>query len=303
MNNCIEQHKIEQTDFWQPIADGKKLLQMLASGLFIITIITILQDLIQSRLNHHSFYFSESLLFKTFWFLFLPLLFVQLRFLSNAKAKTLFHLSVAVVIPTLTHLLLTPLAIFALSAIFYYHTYSYYQTLSYTVSEDLYKLLLIYGSSVLLYKYVFSKAKFDTKKIVEPIVEAFETENTKIKNNPKSQTPALGTIVISNGRKYIPISVNDILFISASTPYITIQLENKHFLHTETLKSINKKLDKTQFIRVHKSTIVNLNKIVSYKSRLNGDYDLLLENGTEIRLSRTFSAEFKKYFKTRPQVK
>ncbi len=303
MNNIVEQQMIGQTDFRQQIADGKRLLQMLASGLFVVTIVTILQDLIQSRLNNHSFYFSESLLFKTFWFLFLPLLFVQLKYLRKAKPKTAFHSLAAVIIPTLIHLLLTPLAIFALSAIFYYHTYSYYQTLTYTVSEDLYKLLLIYGSSVLLYKYVFAKAKPDAKIIAEPTIETFDTGKTKVKDNPESKTPARETIVISNGRKYTPISVSDILYISAATPYISIQLESKRFLHTDTLKSINKKLDKTQFIRIHKSTIVNLNKIVSYKSRLNGDYDLLLENGTEIRLSRTFSAEFKKYFKTRPQVK
>jgi len=302
MNDYIGQQIIKQTDYRQQISDGKRLLQMLASGLFVITIVTILQDLIHSRLNNYSFYFSESLLFKTFWFLFLPLLFVQLNYLRKTNTKTVFHTLTAVLAPTLVHLLLVPLVIFAASAVFYSHTYSYYQTLRYTVSEDIYKLLLVYSFSFSLYKYVFAKAKPDSKEIAELTVKPFSAGKTKIEDNPKNQTTALETLVISNGRKYIPIPVNAILYVSAATPYVSIQLENERFLHTETLKSINEKLDKTQFIRIHKSTIVNLNKVVSYKSRLNGDYDLLLENGTEIRLSRNYNAEFKERFKTRPQV-
>ena len=291
-----------QTNFRQQIFDGRRLLQILVIGLFVITIATILQDLIHSRINHYSFYFSESLLFKTFWFLFLPLLFAQLRYLRKSQAKIVFHSVAAVLIPALIHLFVTPLVICALSAILFSHTYSYSQTFAYTVSEDVYKLLLIYGSSFLLSKYVFAKAKSVAEETAEPAVKTFDTEKTIIADNPKSQTPALEMLVISNGRKYIPISVNDILYISAATPYVTIQLENKRYLHNETLKSINEKLDKTRFVRIHKSMIVNLDKIVSYKSRLNGDYDLLLEDKTEIRLSRNYSQEFKNHFKTRPQV-
>ncbi len=90
MNNYIEQQIISQTDYRQQISDGKRLLQMLASGLFVITIVTILQDLIHSRLNNYSFYFSESLLFKTFWFLFLPLLLVQFELFEENKYKNCF---------------------------------------------------------------------------------------------------------------------------------------------------------------------------------------------------------------------
>lgn len=56
------------------------------------------------------------------------------------------------------------------------------------------------------------------------------------------------------------------------------------------------KLDTRTFVRVHKSTIVNLEKVSSFKSRLNGDYDLLLKNGTIVRLSRTYAANFKNEF-------
>ncbi|MEI2749283.1 MAG: LytTR family DNA-binding domain-containing protein [Ferruginibacter sp.] len=65
-----------------------------------------------------------------------------------------------------------------------------------------------------------------------------------------------------------------IVYISSSTPYISIHAGNKKFLSNETLKSVEEKLPPDQFIRIHKSTIVNINMVTSFQSRLNGDYDL-----------------------------
>ncbi|WP_250629758.1 LytTR family DNA-binding domain-containing protein [Aureibaculum algae] len=63
-----------------------------------------------------------------------------------------------------------------------------------------------------------------------------------------------------------------------------------------------KQLDNKAFIRVHKSTIVNFNKVASFKSRLNGDYDIFLKNGVKLRLSRTYVANFKSNFKNGNRV-
>ncbi len=109
-------------------------------------------------------------------------------------------------------------------------------------------------------------------------------------------------IIIGNGKNNTVVEVNDIYQITAETPYISIQLEGEKYLHTKTLKSISTQLDNKTFVRVHKSTIVNLDKVVSLKSRLNGDYDIFLKNGVELRLSRTYVANFKSNFKNVYQV-
>lgn len=208
----------------------------------------------------------------------------------------MFRVALAVLMPTLIHLLSLPLIVWGCSTLFYSHTYSYYKILAYTISEDFYKLLLIYGLSAVAARYWFGGEKVEFKEITElPAVSIAETK-TDIKENPKAQRAIIDKIVVSSGRNYTPISVNDVLYFSAATPYIEFRLANKRYLHNETLKAINEKLDKKQFVRVHKSTIVNLKKVVSYKSRLNGDYDLLLENNTEIRLSRNYAAQFKELF-------
>ena len=295
--------RVEQTmkemDYQRQFTPSKILWQVLYVGLVGIVAITVLQDFIHSRLNSYSFYISESLLYKTVWILFLPLLFLQFRVLKTTKIKFAFRVSLAILLPIKIHLLLTPLMVWFVSATFYSHTYSFPAIFKYTLSEDFYKLLIVYSLSAIIHTYYAKKAKFkplwfkDESPITIQISSAMED---------KAETH-LEKIVVSNGRNYVSIATDDILYLTAATPYISIHLQNKRYLYSATLKSISEKLDTNCFVRVHKSAIVNLSKVISYKSRLNGDYDLLLENGDKIRLSRNYTENFKKLFNSTPQVK
>ncbi|MBK7245446.1 MAG: LytTR family transcriptional regulator [Saprospiraceae bacterium] len=96
--------------------------------------------------------------------------------------------------------------------------------------------------------------------------------------------------------------VDEILYCSANPPYITLHLDGKKYLHTEPLKSISFRLNPNQFVRIHKSTIVNIDRVVSYTTRLNGDYDLTLKNNVQLRLSRNYSTDFKNQFNKTHQL-
>ncbi|HRN79082.1 MAG TPA: LytTR family DNA-binding domain-containing protein [Ferruginibacter sp.] len=101
------------------------------------------------------------------------------------------------------------------------------------------------------------------------------------------------TIWITEGSKRIPVLTNEILYISASSPYVQLHINERKYLYKESLKSLMPQLDPNTFVRVHKSYIVNIRSVQSFQSRLNGDYDINLINGTQIRLSRSYSKAFK----------
>ena len=258
--------------------DSKRLLGMLSAVFIFIVSLTIFQDFLESNRSGHSFYFSESILFKTIWFLFIPILAMLYKTLKNEHLDTLYKTVFFIIAPITIHYVIAPFVVLLFSVLFYEGRYDLYKMFTYTLANDFYKLVLIYAAFVLGYKYFSNSIDISNRKTF------------------------LENIVISNGKDNTIVKVNDILQITSATPYITIQLENKKYLHTETLKSICSQLYHNVFVRVHKSTIVNMDKVVSFKSRLNGDYDLLLKNGDEIRLSRTFVAHFKKLFKTNHQV-
>ncbi len=259
----------------------KKNMGILLAIFISIIGLTVFQDFLESNRSGYSFYFGESILFKTIWILFIPLLSLLSRFLINQNLESLSKTTFFIVTPIIIHLVFLPIVFLFFSVLFYNGRYDIYKILSYTLANDLYKLVIIYSVFVFGYKY-FSFKSTDLVSV-----------------NKKS---CIRKIIISNGKNNTVVQVNDIYQITAATPYISIQLEEKKHLHSETLKSISTHLDKDRFVRVHKSTIVNLDKVVSFKSRLNGDYDIILKNGVELRLSRTYAANFKSNFKNVHQV-
>lgn len=258
----------------------RKVAFVLILFVLAFVILTLSQDFLRSGLQNSRFYFSESFLFSLFWWLFAPLLFMQ-YFVVKHKKGAYFQIAV-IILPIFIHLFAFPFLVWLLSSVFYYHTFSFPRTLRYTLSEHLYLLVFIYSIPFLVFQF-FSKK-------TELIKSISQTQNRSISNQ------FINTILVTDAHKKHNISVSEILYFSANSPYINIHLEDKKYLHNETLKSIAIKLDPEQFVRVHKSSIVNIKMVASYTTRLNGDYDLTMKNNVQIRVSRNFATDFKNLF-------
>lgn len=251
-----------------------KFLVLLASVLAV----AVLQDFLSSRYHEYPFYASESFLFNLFWILILPIaagfrwIVLNLPFFQRLRS-TLLRNILFVTVATVTHLILFSALAHLVSWLFYEHTFSFWRNLKYTVSQDLYKYLLIYGAATLL---IFRKNK---------------------SLNPTSPSHGFKkNLSFNSGRTTLVIPTEDILYLSASSPYVEIHIPGKKHLQTGTLKALLPTLDPNKFVQIHKSTIVNLRYVQSMHSRLNGDYDIVLSNGTELRLSRNFTESFRQKF-------
>jgi DNA-binding LytR/AlgR family response regulator len=140
----------------------------------------------------------------------------------------------------------------------------------------------MYTVPVFAYQYITKKSK--------PTAKVFISEIAIDVNH------FLENILVAEGTRKFNVVVSEVLFFTASPPYISIHLDDKKYLHNGTLKSISQKLNPEHFVRVHKSTIVNIKMVASYSSRLNGDYDLKMINDVTLRVSRNFAADFKKLY-------
>lgn len=237
-----------------------------------LSLLAVFQDFLQSNDNDRAFYFSESLLFRSFWILALPTVPVQFwLFAKHLEFSRPINFLIGVATASFIHLLLFSGLVNLLSALLFDHTYTFGRVFYYSITEDLYKYVLIYSIAAGTYLY------WPVAKREEPV-----------------QQPAR-TMTIQNGRQYITLAVQDIHYIQAASPYILICTANEQHLHTASLKSILNGLDETLFVRIHKSAIVNLNEVAGYQSRLNGDYDIQLKNGTKLRLSRNYAPAFRKH--------
>jgi two-component system LytT family response regulator len=110
-------------------------------------------------------------------------------------------------------------------------------------------------------------------------------------HRPESTSPPSGCLeriaLKSNGR-IIFLNVGDIDWIEAAGVYIHLHTGNKTHLYRSSLVRILDRLDPAQFVRVHRSTVVNTARIRELQTRSHGDFTVVLQNGTELLMSRAY---------------
>ncbi len=108
-------------------------------------------------------------------------------------------------------------------------------------------------------------------------------------------------LVIKDAGEVNRVPVKDILWIDAAGDYMCVHtLENKQnatqentYILRKTMKELEACLDPKQFIRNHRSTIVNKKIIDKFCSQVNGEYFLVLKNGKELKVSRSYKDKVK----------
>jgi len=268
---------IQQT--YQILQDKQKQTTQIVIAILLMVLSTVGLDFLFSQFQNNSFYISESLLFSSFWILFFPLLHIQSSLAK--KTKRLSHSLGIVGLIMVTHLLIYPALVWILSKTFYYHTFSYWQTFNFGLSAYFIKTVIVYGFSLIFFTIL--NKEFNQPQITNEVKEDTDQQNF------------ISSILISDNNKTFVLEVNDVLYFLANSPYVNIYHPSKKYLHTGTLKSLEAQLN-NQFVRIHKSHIVNLNNVISYQSRQNGDYDLTLSDDTILRVSRNYAKKFKSKF-------
>lgn len=84
------------------------------------------------------------------------------------------------------------------------------------------------------------------------------------------------------------VSISEVEYIDAAGDYMCIHTNDKTHILRETMKVMEKRLDPKIFNRIHRSTIINLNKVKEVKPHSNGECYLLLENGQDLKVSRSY---------------
>ena len=94
-------------------------------------------------------------------------------------------------------------------------------------------------------------------------------------------------LVKGDGQMYF-VAVEDIDWIEAYGNYVRLHVGKSVHLIRETIGNIERKLDATRFARVHRSSIVNLDRVARMDLWGAGDYVVLLKDGTKLKLSRWY---------------
>lgn len=108
----------------------------------------------------------------------------------------------------------------------------------------------------------------------------------------KASSKFLKRLTIKLTGHTILLPTDEIDWIESYGNYLKLHTGRESHLIRGTMQSIETKLDPEKFIRVHRSTIVNVEKIKEIYPRSNGDQDLVLKNGQQLMLSRKYRDRF-----------
>jgi two-component system LytT family response regulator len=116
------------------------------------------------------------------------------------------------------------------------------------------------------------------------------------KSGDREGKPYSTRLVFKSKGKIVFLPVSDIQWASAEENYVRLYTETENYLLRETMAHLANRLDPETFLRVHRSSIVNLQYMKEVRSELNGDFTAVLTSGQRLRMSRGCHARITELF-------
>ena len=110
--------------------------------------------------------------------------------------------------------------------------------------------------------------------------------------NYQNKTVPLKRLFLKDGEKIILLNPEAINWVEADDKYVRFHTSEKKYFIRQTLNAVEAELDPKIFTRIHRSYIVNLTCILELHPMFNGDYVLIVGNGTKLPLSRNYRDSF-----------
>ena len=104
-------------------------------------------------------------------------------------------------------------------------------------------------------------------------------------------------LAIKDGTTLTLVPVKDIDWIDAAGDYMCVHAKGVTHIMRTTMKELEVRLAPSIFQRVHRSTIVNLQRVEKISSHINGEFHLILSGGISLKMSRSYKNKVKHFFR------
>jgi two-component system LytT family response regulator len=140
----------------------------------------------------------------------------------------------------------------------------------------------------------------DTKDSKQALLDLMMTATVKhpieFSDEPETSTDSWPEkLAIKDGSDISLVRVADIEWIDAAGDYMCVHANGATHIMRITMRQLSDKLNPAQFLRVHRSTIVNAELIRGAQALTNGEYTLSLSNGTKLKVSRSYRDTIKQF--------
>ena len=150
----------------------------------------------------------------------------------------------------------------------------------------------LHAVDYLLKPYDFDRFKRATEYALERLDQIRNRDKVKdLLTHWTKSDPSPDTIWVSHGSKFIPVQIDNIEMIEASGNYVLLHVGQSKYAVKSSMTQMLKKVGRSQFVRVHKSFVVNTQFIKELLPKSHGDLIAAMKNGEKIAVSRTYRSD------------
>ena len=134
-------------------------------------------------------------------------------------------------------------------------------------------------------------------RIQNPSTKDTDRELQAFVNRLRVERGLLKRFVVRSGSKIHFVRVKNVDWIDVASNYIRLHVGGETHLVRQTLKAVERQLDPEAFIRVHRSIVVNVDRIESVEPYFHGEYVVMMQDGTKLTTSRSYSERLRELLK------
>ncbi len=142
-------------------------------------------------------------------------------------------------------------------------------------------------------KEEFQKKAFSFfEKRIKSLINDYSSQQLGVVNQNVGAEKKIKRIALKLKNGFTLLDVDEIEWIEAAGDYVYLHCDDKKHLYKETMVSFEENLNSENFQRIHRSVIVNINKVKEIQSAHHGDYSVHLISGSKVKLSRNYKDKF-----------
>jgi len=126
------------------------------------------------------------------------------------------------------------------------------------------------------------------RQLEQPSDGTFQRRVLEMLGDLEARQRAPERIVIKSDGEIVCLKPHEIDWAESAGNYVCLHVGGATHILRETITALESRLGSRQFMRVHRSTLVNVDRIKTLRPSLYGDYSILLRDGTKLTLSRGF---------------
>jgi two-component system LytT family response regulator len=129
----------------------------------------------------------------------------------------------------------------------------------------------------------FDDARFD---------RALQRAKSRLALEPTHGRQSVTRLVVKNRGETLFLNASDVDWIEAANYYACLHVGNVTHILRRSLQALEKELDEKTFVRIHRSIIVNCDKVRGVELNAGGEYEIVLHSQVRLQLSRRFRKHF-----------